>query len=223
MARKSGKNDGYSYRDTKSGKRECRAYRDVPGKGSTQLCARGKTDQEARNNLEKKYANMCKGNFKNLKSKDYTVESWFNHWLFTIMKPVFDEKKSDTVGWYTKLSNKFIPIIGKKKIKQLKVSDVQLVVNDMLNKGLSSKYIKEVCCLLSTCLSYAVTDKYMEENLDFSKVKRPPVKKKKKKIYGKSENEIISNYFNSKDFNIRYLPIKVMYNTGLRPEEIGRT
>lgn len=220
MARKSGKNDGYTYRDTPNGKRECRAYKLLPSGEVKQLSARGNTDSEARKNLEKRYLEKCKKEKEEVKPTSYTVESWFNYWLYTIMKPIFDAKESDTLGWYTRLSRKFIPIIGKKKLKLLKISDIQQVVNSMLEKGNSAKYIKEVICLLTTCLNYAVSEEYMKK-LDFSKIKRPKVEKKKRVIYGESEVEILSNYFTGSNFNIRYLPIKVMFDIGLRPEETG--
>lgn len=219
MARKSGKNEGYSYRKTKNGKIECRAYFDMPNNERKQLSARGKTEKDARNNLLKKYSERCKAD-NVLKNKDYTVSKWFNHWLFKIMKPIFDANKTDTTSWYERLSRKFIPIIGKIKLKKLKISNIQEVINSMLQDNLSGKYIKEVVCLLSTCLNYAVTEGYMVE-LDFSKLKKPKVKKNKKIIYGNTEKQVLIDYFTSDEFDIKYLPIKAMFDTGLRPEEIG--
>lgn len=216
---KEGKNKGYTYRYNKSGTVTCRAYFDMPNGTREQLPATGKTEKEAREKLKAKYAEICKEG-KQIKVKNYTLEEWFNYWLYTIMKPIFDAKESDTTGWYTKLSKKFIPIIGKKKIKLLKISDIQKVVNSMLEKKLSAKYIKEVCCLLSTCLDYAVTEGFMT-SLDFTEVKRPKVKKKKKVIYGEDESNTLATYFNSPVFNIKYLPIKVMFDIGIRPEEVG--
>lgn len=220
MANKKGKNKGYSYRTNKNGTICCRKWVLMPDSTKKQISATGKTETEARNKVEKKYAEICKEG-KTIKVKNYTVKSWFSYWLYTLMKPIFDAKGSDTTGWYTKLSKKFIPIIGDKQLKLLKISDIQKVVNAMLNKNLSPKYIKEVCCLLATCFGYANTEGYMPE-LDFSKVNRPKVEKNKKRIiYGENENEILANYFDSTDFNIKYLPIKVMFDIGLRPEEVG--
>lgn len=220
MAKKSGKNKGYSCTPTENGKFICREYFDMPDGTRKQLSATDTTEEKARRKLKNKYAKICKDG-KKIKSKNYTLEKWFNYWLYQIMKPSFDAKGSDTTSWYTRLSKKFIPIIGKKPLKQLKVSDIQKVVNSMLEQKLSAKYIKEVCCLLATCLNYACEEGYMCQ-LNFKKVKKPSVKKKKKLIYGEAEAQILADYFDSPNFNIKYLPIKVMYDVGLRPEEVGR-
>lgn len=219
MARKSGKNKGYSCSPTESGKFICREYFDMPDGTRQQLSATDTSEDKARNKLKNKYAKICK-NGKKVKSKNYTLKGWFNYWLYVLMKPIFDAKESDTTSWYTRLSKKFIPIIGNNKLKQLKVSDIQKVVNSMLEQKLTPKYIKEVCCLLATCLNYAYTEGYMHQ-LDFTQVKRPSVKKKKKVIYGEDEVQILTDYFNSPNFDIKYLPIKVMFDIGLRPEEVG--
>lgn len=219
MAKKSGKNKGYSCTPTENGKFICREYFDLPDGTRKQLSATDTTEEKARRKLKNKYAKICKDG-KKVKTKSYTLEKWFNEWLYTIMKPIFDAKQSDTTSWYDRLSRKFIPIIGKKALKQLKISDIQKVVNSMLEQKLDPKYIKEVCCLLSTCLGYACMEGYMHK-LDFSKVIRPKVKKKKKLIYGEEEVQILANYFDSSNFDIKYLPIKVMYDIGLRPEEVG--
>lgn len=219
MAKKSGKNKGYSCSPTESGKFICREYFDMPDGTRKQLSATDTTEEKARRKLKNKYAKICKEG-KKTKSKNYTLKAWFNYWLYTLMKPIFDAKESDTTSWYTRLSKKFIPVIGNKTLKQLKISDIQKVVNNMLEQKLSPKYIKEVCCLLSTCLNYACAEGYMQE-LDFEQVKRPEVKKKKKVIYGENETQILDDYFNGSDFDIKYLPIKVMYDIGLRPEEVG--
>ncbi len=221
MARKSGKNKGYTYTKTESGTIRCRAYRDMPDGTRKQVSGTGKTEEAARKKLEQNYSKKLKNNEKSKKqTKLYTLESWFTKWLYEIKKPKFDSEESDTTGWYTRLSRKFLPIIGKKQIKTLKISDIQQVVNNMLENNDDPKYIKEVVCLLSTFLSYAHTEGYMPK-LDFSKVDKPKCRKKKKVIYSESENAILSNYFSSDDFSIKYLPIKVMYDIGLRPEEVG--
>ena len=218
MARK--KNDGYSYRPTSNGKIECRAYFDMPNNERKQLSARGTTESIARKNLTAKYKKICL-NEEKIKSSNYTVEKWFNYWLYSIMRPVFEAKGSDTTSWYRRLSRRFIPVIGKIKLKDLKISNIQSVVNKMLQEDLSSKYIKEVVCLLATCLNYAHNEKLMDE-IDFSNIKRPKLPKNKKiKIRDDDENKILSEYFSSSDFDLKYLPIKVMFDLGLRPEEVG--
>ena len=60
MANKNGKNKGYSYRYNKSGTITCRAYYQMFDNTSKQLSATGKTEKEARKNLNIKYLEICK-------------------------------------------------------------------------------------------------------------------------------------------------------------------
>ena len=83
MARKSGKNKGYTYRINKNGTVTCRAYFDMPSGIRKQISATGRTKEESRKELNYKYAEIWKQG-KQINSKGYTVETWINYWLLNI-------------------------------------------------------------------------------------------------------------------------------------------
>ena len=98
MAKKSGKNKGYTYRINKSGTVTCRKYFLMPNGKREQLPATGKTEEEARKKLDEKYAEIYKQG-KRIKSNGFTVKSWCEYWLFDIKK---NELKGHTFDGYYK-------------------------------------------------------------------------------------------------------------------------
>lgn len=80
MARKSGKNKGYTYRYNKSGTVTCRKYFTMPDGHREQLPATGQAEEEARKKLDDKYAKICRQG-KKIKSGSYTVKTWLKYWL----------------------------------------------------------------------------------------------------------------------------------------------
>ena len=230
MAIKKGKNKGYSYRYNKNGTVTCRAYFDMPDKNRKQLSATGKTEDEARKKLLAKYSDISKQG-KQIKSKGYTVKSWCEYWLFDIKKA---ELKGHTFdSYYKAFKNDIFPVIGKIKLKDLCLTDVQKVATKIANrtyvkKGkiqkISGKTVKEYIAPLIQALNYAMDDGKMLY-ISFKRLQKPKVKKGTREIRPKDEQKIVTKYFMNEipdePFNLYYAPIAVMDARGLRPEECG--
>lgn len=234
MAKKSGKNKGYSYRINKNkGEKTtvtCRKYFLMPNGKREQLSATGKTEEEARKKLDEKYAEIYKQG-KRIKSNGFTVKSWCEYWLFDIKKT---ELKGHTFdGYYKAFENDIFPVIGKNKLKDLCLTDVQKVVTKISNRAyvkngkkqkISGKTVKEYISPLIQALNYAMDDGKMPY-ISFKRLQKPKVKKGTREIRPKEEQEIVTKYFmneiTDEPFKLYYAPIAVMDARGLRPEECG--
>lgn len=229
MANKKGENKGYSYRITKSGKVECRAYFKMPDGCDKQLSARGKTKPEARNNLKTKYAEICKQG-KQIKSTSYTVKSWSTYWLFEIKTNL---KGNTRDSYYSSFVNHIFPVIGNVKLKNLTLSDVQKVVKNVSEKTvlkngkkekMSGKTVKETVAPLLQSLNFAIDDNKMPF-INFKRLSKPKVVKGTRPPRDEEEQNIVTKYFINElpdqPFDLYYAPIAVMDARGIRPEECG--
>lgn len=227
MARKKGKNKGYSYRYNKNGTVTCRAYFDMPDGNRKQLPATGETEDEARKKLLEKYGEICKQG-KQIKSKGHTVQSWCEYWLFEIKKPTLKGKTFD--GYYKKIKNNVYPLLGGKRLDKLKLADIQIFINKTKNrqnksdptKKIKGKTAKEIIDPFLQALEYAMENDFMPY-INFDKLDKPKARKGTRDIRDKEEQQIITDYFLNripgKPFDLYYAPIAVMDARGLRPEE----
>lgn len=231
MARKSGKNKGYCVEPTESGKMRCREYVDLPDGTRKQLCATGETEREARENFKRKCAKIWKEG-KQIKSQGYTVKTWCEYWLQNVKTNLKGNTKD---SYYFSFKNHIFPILGKTKIKNLTLNDIQKAVNKVKNKKvlnngvlepITGKTVKEAFAPLKQALRYAMaTDKMSHISLEL--LDMPPVKKGTRNIRNETEQQIVTDYFCNripdKPFNLYYAPIAIMDARGLRPEEVRWT
>lgn len=226
---KSGKNKGYSYRYNKSGTVTCRAYFDMPNGTREQISATGKTEQESRKKLEEKYASICKKG-KKIKSKSYTVQSWSMWWLNNVKTNLKGNTKD---SYYSAFINHIFPILGKIKLTNLTLMQLQDAVNKIKNKNvivkgakqkISGKSVKEIFAPLKQALQYAMEEDLMPD-INFKKLDMPKVKKGTREVRTTGEAQIVTDYFSNKipnkPFDIYYAPLVIMDSRGLRPEEVG--
>lgn len=230
MANKKGKNKGYSYRYNKSGTVTCRKWVVMPNGTKKQLPATGKTETDARNKLDKKYAKICKQG-KEIKDKGYTVQKWCNYWLVKIKKPILKGNTYD--GYYSAFKNDIFPVIGKIRLQDLTLSDIQTVVSKISKKTfikngvkqkIKGKTVKEIISPLLQALNFAMDDNKMPY-ISFKRLSKPKVLKGTREPRPKEEQQIVTDYFCNKipnePFKLYYAPIAVMDARGLRPEECG--
>lgn len=229
MANKKGKNKGYSYRYNPSGTVTCRKWVIMPDGSKKQLPATGRTETEARNKLDKKYAEICKQR-KEIKDKGFTVKTWCTYWLFEIK---IDLKGNTRDGYYSAFNNDIFPVIGKIRLQDLTLTDIQKVVTKISNKTVikngikqkvKGKTVKETIAPLLQALNYAMDDHKMPD-ISFKRLSKPKVLKGTREPRSKGEQQIVTDYFCNKipneQFKLYYAPIAVMDVRGLRPEECG--
>lgn len=231
---KNGKENDGSYKYNDNGTVTIRKYLPMPNQEKNkQLSATGKTKREAKNNLMKKYNKIWKEGGK-LKSNGYTVKSWLHHWLNDIMT---DLKGGTYDNYYGYFNNYVYPTIGKIKLKDLRLSDIQKVVDKVKNTPFEKngkiqkrcpKTIKNIISPLIQALNYAIDDKEMSD-INFKRLRMPKVEKKtdenspSRNPREEDEQEIVTKYFKNEipnlPFDLYYAPILVMDLRGLRPEE----
>ena len=95
-----------------------------------------------------------------------TLQAWSDIWLkeYTI-----DTKSSTLAQYESYFRNHINPILGKAKLSDIQPHDVQKLINHLQrassgSKPLAYKTVKNIHGCLSTCLSQAVTLKYIRDN-----------------------------------------------------------
>lgn len=92
---------------------------------------------------------------------DITLNEWLDIWLSDYVSDI----KIGTLVSYKSLSNNHIrKELGKYKLKSLKVPVIQKFYNNLLAKGLSPKYIKNIHGCLHRALDMAVKVEYLDKN-----------------------------------------------------------
>ena len=130
MAKKKGKNKGYTIDLTKSGKFQCRQYVDLPNGIRKQISATGETEKIALENLKKKYAQIWQQG-KVIRNNGYTVKSWCEYWLKDIKTNLKGNTKD---SYYFSFKNHIFPLLGKIKLKNLTVLQIQSAINKVKEK-----------------------------------------------------------------------------------------
>ena len=229
MAKKKGKNKGYTYRYNRSGTVTCRAYFDMPNETSKQLSATGRTEEESRKELKAKYAEICKQG-KQIKSNGYTVKTWSEYWLENVKTNLKGNTKD---SYYFSFKNHIYPILSNVKLKDLTLDHIQKAVNKVkvkkvikngLSEQISGKAVKEIFAPFKQALHYAMADNKMAY-ISLELLDMPKVKKGTREVRSMAEQKIITDYFcnkiPNKPFNLYYAPVAVMDSRGIRPEECG--
>lgn len=229
MAKKSGKNKGYSYKYNKSKTVTCRKYYTMPNGIRKQLVATGNTEEDSRKKLDEKYANICKQG-KQLKSNGYTVKTWCQYWLGNIKTNL---KGSTKDRYYSAFKNHIYPNIGNIKLKSLTLELIQKTINKVnttviIKNGNSNKItgktVKEIVSPLKQSLKYAMATGKMPY-ISLELLALPKVIKGTRPIRNQYEQQIITDYFCNRipnnPFDLYYAPIVIMDARGLRPEEVS--
>lgn len=100
--------------------------------------------------------------------------------------------------WY---SHHIQPVIGRKKIINIKKSDLDLIVQNMMEKNYSINYINKMTSNVKTILNYAVSHELLEKNPVFN---YKPIKKIK------TTNDI--KYWTPREFNLVINSIPQLYS-----------
>lgn len=91
-----------------------------------------------------------------------TVEAVANDWMKNVVqgtiKPLSYQRKMST------LQNHIYPVIGKLQVSSLKPEDMQSIINDMSQRGMSYSSIKKAYEAINSCLNGLVEQRKLEYN-----------------------------------------------------------
>jgi integrase len=102
--------------------------------------------------------------------KAMTVEQWAEHWLRTVCEP--NMKPAALQGYESAVNRWIVPTLRRKRVAQLKPSDVRAVTRAMFDAGRASSSALKVHAVLSSMLEAARLDGIIARNIA-SDVKAP--------------------------------------------------
>lgn len=172
-----------------------------------------KTKKEAQQDCAELIAKLTKGMF--VESKNKTIEDIVNEWLETSKIRV----KETTFKNYKRAADKrVIPVLGKLPIKELTHAIGQRFINNLMEEGLSNRYIEYVYTILNGTVEHAVkTEQLIKNPLQYVEVPRP-----RKRVHTTWTLEECNRFlhFASFDNPIYYMTFKLLIHTGMRRGEV---
>lgn len=94
--------------------------------------------------------------------RDANASEWFNYWLNVLIKPRI--KRSTYALYRSKMDNHILPCLGTKKLAELVGNDIELFVNDLIEKELSVTTIKDAVKIIKISLNKALQENYILAN-----------------------------------------------------------
>lgn len=147
-------------------------------------------------------------------SSKYTVGEWFEKWLDVYIEPL---KKKATYDQYKTLYEQHIkPVIGHRKLSNLKKLDIQTVISKMNAKKKASKTMKHVKSIMNIALGKAFDDKLISSN-PVIKIEIPVKQAKTRKVL--SIDELVKLY-KAMEHSRWIWSIRFLLVTGLRRGEL---
>lgn len=187
-------------RDPVTGKRN-RVYKNVSG-----------SKKEANAVMHQLITEMEKGKAIK-KSAAISVGDWMDEWI-NLYLPHIEE--TTRVGYKAKLKCYIRPALGDIKLTSLRTGHIQKMVNDMMDRGLSAKNIKDTYINVNAAMKQAIKLRLIPYN-PCEGVTLPKRKKYKAKVY--SPQMITTLLATAKDTDM-YLPILLCVTAGVRRGEL---
>ncbi len=186
-------------RDPLTGKRN-RAYKNV--KGSL---------KEAKSVMHRMITEMEQG--KIAKRTNKSIAEWMDEWLSQYLPNI---EETTRIGYKTKIKCYIKPAIGDILIQSLRAEHVQKMVNDMYERGLSPKNIRDTYSNINAAMKKAVKIRLIPYN-PCEGVSLPKIKKYKAEVY---PPEMIHNLLDTVMGTDMYLPVLLLVTAGLRRGEL---
>ena len=227
--RKQGTYGFYGIRKNKN-KFEARARKNIYGI-SKDFTGRGITEKLAIIDLDNKISLYIKNNTDI--EKNTTVKQWCELWLK-------EKKLIRSYAYYECIVRRYIlPVLSNKKLSNLKLRDLQEVINKMASgelsegtrkknansleisnskKGLSKSTMSKVKNTMCQIFQYAIDNKYMEQ-LPFKNIRIPNNKSKEKIFLSTDQEDILINYL-IRDNSDSSLMLLLQDSRGLRASEV---
>lgn len=100
----------------------------------------GKTQEEVRKKITEVTAEIDDGTY--VAPSQYRLSEWLENWLEVYVK---HSVKDFTLDSYTNICHKYInPALGNVKLKELRTQQIQKFYNDLIEKNLSAKTVKNI-------------------------------------------------------------------------------
>ncbi|HMM21832.1 MAG TPA: site-specific integrase [Selenomonadales bacterium] len=149
-----------------------------------------------------------------VRPSDMTLKQWLDNWIERYKK---NTKKTRTVeGYQNIIKNQIVPHLGKKKIQDIKTSDLQDLYNKLIESGLSRRTIEYVHATIRASLNQAVREGILGRNIALN-CELPEKQQKEAKILTKEQIKKLLEAVK----NERLYPLLVLeIGTGLRRGEI---
>lgn len=142
-----------------------------------------------------------------------TIAEWLDTWLELYLPNVEETTK---IGYKTKVKCYIKPAIGKILVQSLRAEHVQKMVNDMIDRGLSAKNIRDTYNNINAAMKKAVRLRMIPFN-PCEGVVLPKIKRYKAKVY---DTKMIKNLLDVAQGTDMYLPILLCVTAGLRRGEL---
>lgn len=186
-------------RDPLTGKRN-RVYKNVKG-----------SKREARSVMHQMIVDMQQGAI--TKKSNKSVEDWMQEWIANYLPNI---EETTRVGYKTKIRCYIVPAIGDILITSLKTEHIQKMINDMLDRGLSPKNIRDTFNNVNAAMKKAVKIRLIPYN-PCEAVELPKLKKYRAEVYS---TEMIHNLLDCARETDMYMPILLLVTAGLRRGEL---
>ncbi len=186
-------------RDELTGKR-IRAFKNVNG-----------SMKEAKTLMHKMITEMEQGTI--VKNSNKKVGEWMDEWLGNYLPNI---EETTRVGYKTKIRCYIKPAIGDIFLKSLKTEHIQRMINDMNNRGLSPKNIRDTFNNVNAAIKKAVKVRLIPYN-PCEAVELPKLKKYRANVY---PPEMIQQLLDVAEGTDMYLPVFLLVMVGLRRGEL---
>lgn len=178
---------------------------------------KGGTKKQAEKIMVQMLSEMNQGTY--IQETTKTLQQFLIEWLDTYIVP---SKSPTTTKRYVEQVEKYIiPLLGKKKLQDLKAIDIQKFYNTLSersplsDKPLSAKSIKNIHMNLQAALSQAVKMDLIKKN-PAKYVELPKVRKYKAEVYDAEEVQILLENVIDTDMEV---PVALLVGLGLRRGE----
>jgi integrase len=156
--RKNGSGSVYLRKDGRYGAAK---FVDVPGEGRKRINAYGKSAREATTKLNRIIHDLEQG--RPARTKDWTLRAFLVHWLENV---VAIKNRPRTYESYESVVRRFlIPGLGRFRLHELTVHDVQALINKQHRDGVSPRMINMTRSVLRTALSRAEREEIVSRNV----------------------------------------------------------
>ena len=186
-------------RDELTGKR-IRAFKNVSG-----------SMKEAKTLMHKMITEMEQGTI--VKNSNKKVGEWMDEWISNYLPNI---EETTRVGYKTKIRCYIKTAIGDIFLKSLKTEHIQRMINDMNNRGLSPKNIRDTFNNVNAAMKKAVKVRLIPYN-PCEAVELPKLKKYRANVY---PPEMIQQLLDVTQGTDMYLPVFLLVMVGLRRGEL---